>query len=71
LLKEPDRVFLRHELIAMAWPPRIFVDPRTVNVHVGRLRRALAAPDDPIRTVRGVGYALAANGVASERKGPP
>lgn len=66
-LREPDRVFLRQELIAMAWPPGVFVDPKTVSVHVGRLRRALArtSSPDPIRTVRGVGYALAASGLTS------
>jgi two-component system phosphate regulon response regulator PhoB len=59
-LSVPDRVFLRKELIEMAWRPGIFVDPKTVDVHVGRLRRAMTItfPTDPIRTVRGVGYAL-------------
>ncbi|AXA44111.1 winged helix-turn-helix domain-containing protein (plasmid) [Rhizobium leguminosarum] len=60
LLKEPGRVYLRHELALAAWPAGVFVDPKTVNVHIGRLRRALTsvAATDPIRTVRGVGYGL-------------
>lgn len=60
LLKEPRRVHLRHELASAAWPSGVFVDPKTVNVHIGRLRKALTAvaPTDPIRTVRGVGYGL-------------
>ncbi|CAN7750613.1 winged helix-turn-helix transcriptional regulator [Rhizobium sp. LjRoot258] len=63
LLREPGRVYLRHELARAAWPAGIFVDPRTVNVHIGRLRKALTsvAPGDPIRTVRGVGYGLFGN----------
>jgi two-component system phosphate regulon response regulator PhoB len=60
LLKEPGRVYLRHELASAAWPVGVFVDPKTVNVHIGRLRKALTAvaATDPIRTVRGVGYGL-------------
>ena len=59
-LSHPDRVFERHEIIKSSWPSGIFVDLRTVNVHVGRLRHYLAtngAPD-PIRCVRGIGYGL-------------
>lgn len=61
LLEEPGRALSRDELIASAWQRRVFVDHRTVNVHIGRLRKALkaAAPCDPIRTIREIGYALA------------
>jgi two-component system phosphate regulon response regulator PhoB len=60
LLRQPNRVMSRRELIAGAWPKGIFVDDRTVNVHIARLRRALMRyrGGDPIRTVRGIGYAL-------------
>lgn len=60
LAREPTCVLTRQELIVAAWPKGIFVDPRTVNIHIGRLRRRLMAGGKPdvIRTVRGRGYAL-------------
>ncbi|TCL63645.1 response regulator transcription factor [Rhizobium sp. BK251] len=63
LLEEPGRALSRDELIASAWQRKVFVDHRTVNVHIGRLRKALkaAAPRDPIRTIREIGYGLAAS----------
>ena len=59
-LAYPEKVFTREQLAEAAWSPKAEVGERTVDVHVGRLRRALgAAPDDElIRTVRSVGYAL-------------
>ncbi|RJG40944.1 response regulator transcription factor [Mesorhizobium sp. DCY119] len=65
LILEPCRVFARDELIQMAWPENINVEPRTVDVHIGRLRHALkkAAGKDMIRTVRSAGYALEAKGI--------
>ncbi|WP_077966946.1 winged helix-turn-helix domain-containing protein [Ensifer adhaerens] len=61
LIRGTDKVHTRGELIERVWPSGIFVDPRTVNVHVARLRKALIATTgyDWIRTVRGVGYGLA------------
>ena len=61
LIAGTDKVHTRGELIEQCWPSGIFVDPRTVNVHVARLRKALLAVTgyDWIRTVRGVGYGLA------------
>lgn len=61
LLAKPGHVFSRDELIRAVWPDNIFVDARTVDVHVGRLRRTLktVAETDMIRTVRSAGYALA------------
>lgn len=61
LLEQPGKVFSRDELVAKAWFNNVHVGSRTVDVHVGRLRKALGArrADDPIRTVRSVGYALA------------
>ncbi|MAX74775.1 MAG: DNA-binding response regulator, partial [Nioella sp.] len=47
-------------LLDRVWGRDVYVDTRTVDVHIGRLRKALGAAggEDPIRTVRGAGYAL-------------
>ncbi len=60
LLKRPSRVFSRAQLLDLVWGQDIFVDERTVDVHVGRLRKALNANGKPdlIRTIRSAGYAL-------------
>jgi len=60
LIERPGRVFSRDQLLDLVWGRDIYVDTRTVDVHVGRLRKALrvAGTDDPLRTVRGAGYAL-------------
>ncbi|MEA2903023.1 MAG: two-component system, OmpR family, phosphate regulon response regulator PhoB [Alphaproteobacteria bacterium] len=60
LMQSPGRVFSREQLLDGVWGRDIYIDERTVDVHVGRLRKALnRGPDaDPIRTVRGGGYAL-------------
>ncbi len=60
LLQRPGRVFSREQLLDMVWGREVYVEPRTVDVHVGRLRKALnrRGERDPIRTVRAVGYAL-------------
>lgn len=59
-LERPGRVFSRDQLLDRVWGRDIYVDTRTVDVHVGRLRKALCVHggEDPIRTVRGAGYAL-------------
>ena len=59
-MEKPGRVWSREQLLDRVWGRDIYVDSRTVDVHVGRLRKALNAADagDPIRTVRGAGYAL-------------
>ncbi len=59
-LKRPGRVFSREQLLDLAWGRDIYLEPRTVDVHIRRLRKALNAADDEdvIRTVRGSGYAL-------------
>lgn len=61
LLQHPGQVFTRDDLVGAAWQKNVYVGPRTVDVHVGILRRALKAESesDLIRTVRSVGYALA------------
>jgi two-component system phosphate regulon response regulator PhoB len=60
LMEKPGRVFSRDQLLDMVWGRNIYVDTRTVDVHVARLRKALTGQggSDPIRTVRGTGYAL-------------
>ena len=61
-LEHPHRVFSREQLLDAAWGRDIFIEPRTVDVHIRRLRKALndgGAPD-AIRTVRSAGYALEA-----------
>jgi two-component system phosphate regulon response regulator PhoB len=59
-LEKPGRVWSREQLLDRVWGRDIYVDTRTVDVHVGRLRKALCAKggSDPLRTVRGAGYAL-------------
>lgn len=60
LIEKPGRVWSREQLLDRVWGRDIYVDTRTVDVHVGRLRKALCAngEGDPLRTVRGAGYAL-------------
>ncbi len=59
-LASPGRVFSREQLLDGVWGRDVYVDERTVDVHVGRLRKAInrGRERDPIRTVRGAGYAL-------------
>jgi two-component system phosphate regulon response regulator PhoB len=59
-LQHPGRVFSREQLLDAVWGSGVYVDARTVDVHIGRLRKALNEPGqlDPIRTVRSAGYAL-------------
>jgi len=59
-LKRPQRVFSRAQLLDLVWGADIYVDERTVDVHVGRLRKALnkGKKVDVVRTIRGAGYAL-------------
>lgn len=59
-MEKPGRVWSREQLLDRVWGRDIYVDTRTVDVHIGRLRKALCAQggDDPLRTVRGAGYAL-------------
>ena len=63
VLMEPGRVFSRERLLDAVWGRDVYVEPRTVDVHILRLRKALNAGGraDVIRTVRGVGYALDAD----------
>lgn len=60
LMKSPGRVFARDHLLDSVWGQDVYVDERTVDVHVGRLRKVLnrRGQADPIRTVRGAGYSF-------------
>jgi two-component system phosphate regulon response regulator PhoB len=60
LMQHPGRVFSREQLLDAVWGSDVYVEARTVDVHIGRLRKALneGAGDDPIRTVRSAGYSL-------------
>ncbi len=60
LMQSPGRVFSREQLLDGVWGHDVYVDERTVDVHVGRLRKAInrGRARDPIRTVRGAGYAF-------------
>ena len=64
LMQSPGRVFTREQLLDGVWGRDVYVDERTVDVHIGRLRKALnrGRQSDPIRTVRGAGYSFEANG---------
>ena len=60
LMQHPRRVFSREQLLDAVWGNDVYVEARTVDVHIGRLRKALNSGDafDPIRTVRSAGYSL-------------
>lgn len=60
MMRRPERVWSREQLLDRVWGRDAEIDVRTVDVHIGRLRKALSLPDrpDPIRTIRGAGYAL-------------
>ena len=60
LIQHPGRVFSREQLLDAVWGSDIYVEARTVDVHIGRLRKALMVHGDrdPVRTVRSAGYAL-------------
>jgi two-component system phosphate regulon response regulator PhoB len=61
-MQSPGRVFTRGQLLDGVWGNDVYVDERTVDVHIGRLRKALVRGwrTDPIRTVRGAGYSFEA-----------
>ena len=59
-MQTPGRVFSRAQLLDRVWSDEGDIDERTVDVHVGRLRKSLSRgrENDPLRTVRGAGYAF-------------
>jgi two-component system phosphate regulon response regulator PhoB len=60
LMRSPGRVFSRGQLLDNVWGETIYIDERTVDVHVGRLRKAVnnGRLPDVIRTIRGAGYSI-------------
>ncbi|MBL8576455.1 phosphate regulon transcriptional regulator PhoB [Mesorhizobium sp. VNQ89] len=60
MMRHPGRVFSRSQLLDNVWGETIYIDERTVDVHVGRLRKAVntGRMPDVIRTIRGAGYAI-------------
>lgn len=60
LMQSPGRVFSREQLLDGVWGHDVYIDERTVDVHIGRLRKAInrGRDTDPIRTVRGSGYSF-------------
>jgi two-component system phosphate regulon response regulator PhoB len=64
LMQHPGRVFSREQLLNAVWGSDVYLEARTVDVHIGRLRKALnqSSTDDPIRTVRSAGYSLEVGG---------
>ncbi len=64
LMQHPGRVFSREQLLDSVWGSDVYVEARTVDVHIGRLRKALNNDEevDPIRTVRSAGYSLDVSG---------
>ena len=63
LMQSPGRVFSRTQLLDGVWGRNVYVDERTVDVHIGRLRKSMirGQETDPVRTVRGAGYAFSDN----------
>jgi two-component system, OmpR family, phosphate regulon response regulator PhoB len=65
LMKHPERVHSRSQLLDKVWGDHVFIEERTVDVHVKRLREALGGAGAMIETVRGAGYRLAARSQAA------
>jgi two-component system phosphate regulon response regulator PhoB len=60
LMKHPERVHSRGQLLDRVWGDHVFIEERTVDVHIKRLRESLGEAGAMIETVRGAGYRLAA-----------
>ena len=67
LIEHPGRVFSREQLLNAVWTHDTYIEPRTVDVHIRRLRKALNVGDreDVIRTVRATGYSLESDGFSA------
>jgi two-component system phosphate regulon response regulator PhoB len=61
MMEHPERVHTRTQLLDKVWGDHVFIEDRTVDVHMRRLRVALGAASDLLETVRGVGYRMTAN----------
>jgi len=62
-MKHPERVHTRGSLLDRVWGDHVFIEERTVDVHVKRLRESLGEAGKMIETVRGAGYRLSAQAV--------
>ena len=71
LMTHPDRVYTRAQLLDEVWGDHVFIEERTVDVHIRRLRQALSPTghDALVETVRGSGYALRADTAAAMSRG--
>jgi two-component system, OmpR family, phosphate regulon response regulator PhoB len=69
LMKHPERVHSRSQLLDKVWGDHVFIEERTVDVHVKRLRESLGDAGAMIETVRGAGYRLAAQASAGSGAG--
>jgi len=68
LMKHPERVHSRQQLLDRVWGDHVFIEERTVDVHVKRLREALGAGGSLVETVRGAGYRITAQPVSGARQ---
>jgi two-component system phosphate regulon response regulator PhoB len=68
LMKHPERVHSRQTLLDRVWGDHVFIEERTVDVHVKRLREALGAGGALVETVRGAGYRMTAQPVTGSRE---
>ena len=64
LVAHPERIFSRPQLLDKVWGDHTFIEERTVDVHIMRLRKALGAAAEYVKTVRGMGYKLSMEGKA-------
>jgi len=69
LMKHPERVHTRGSLLDRIWGDHVFIEERTVDVHVKRLRESLGLAGVMIETVRGAGYRITAQATPSKAKG--
>jgi two-component system phosphate regulon response regulator PhoB len=67
LMKHPERVHTRQQLLDRVWGDHVFIEERTVDVHVKRLREALGPGGTLVETVRGAGYRITAQPLAGAR----
>jgi two-component system phosphate regulon response regulator PhoB len=68
LMKHPERVHSRQQLLDRVWGDHVFIEERTVDVHVKRLREALGPGGALVETVRGAGYRITAQPTSSSRE---
>jgi two-component system phosphate regulon response regulator PhoB len=62
LAAHPDRIFSRAQLLDKVWGDHAFIEERTIDVHIMRLRKSLGGAADNIKTIRGIGYKLSSSG---------